>query len=317
MKHAKEVRRIYPFSDGNMLQKAYYLFNCLTRDILNYTAFAGKFNTVYLKAFEDAIAAAQDAPQDNQIIDILAQKTELVNKQMEKCRQIIMKERYFLEEAFKDNKPVLNEFGYNDYLSARDKKSEMARYLRILVTANVKYNAELIAAGFDQTAIDEVKATFDRLITVSNDQEYYKGERIALTQSRIEKMNAVWEIVLDVAKAGKIIFIDNYAKQRQYIIRKSSSETGDDFSGEIEGGISQDIINEDVPPSSILLLKNTGSTNLLFCMSDDVSAPCINGIEVTENQEKSIIVAELGSGNRLVVTNKSSDARGSYSVTIS
>jgi len=283
----------------------------------DFSGFSIKFNADYLKDFGDAIAAAQDAPQDNQIIDILAHKTKLVNDQMEKCRRLVMKERYFLEEAFKDSKHILNEFGYNDYLASRDKKSEMARYMGVLTTANTKYSAELIAAGFDQAAIDEIKRVFDQLIVVSNDQEYYKGERIALTQSRIEKMNAAWAIALDVCIAGKIIYIDDYAKQQQYIIRKSSSEAGDTFSGDVDGGVSQEVADEDVTPSTILFLKNTGSTNLLFCMSDDPSVPCSGGIEVAVDQEKSIIATELGSGNRLVVTNKSADARGSYSVTIS
>ena len=302
-------------SDAIMLEKAYYIYTCLMHDLGDFTAFAIKFNQLFVDAFLLAIQDAQNAPQDNQIIDILAQKTEAVNTAVQDCRDLIGKMRFFLEDAFQDNKPVLNEFGYNDYAGARASQTEMQRYMSVLITASAKYSAELIAAGFDQLAIDKIQSTFNKLVTANNDQEYYKGERQAITQQRIEKMNACWEIVLNVCKAGKIIYADNPAKYNQYVIyeTQSGSET---YHGNVPPSQTVTILSENITPSTVFALHNKGQTVLRFCLEDDEN-PCTGGTDVDPGDELAKIANELGSGTILKATNLSDTVEGMYEVEVS
>ena len=313
----EDIKRIYAMSDASMLEIAYYIYTCLTHDLADFTAFAAKFDQVFADAFLAAIQEAQNAPQDNQIIDILAQKTEAVNMALEDCRKLIKKMRFFLEDAFKDNKPILNEFGYNDYAGARASQTEMQRYMSVLITASDKYKVELNAAGFDQAQIDKIQTTFDKLVTANNDQEYYKGERQAITQQRIEKMNACWEIVLNVCKAGKIIYADNPAKYKQYLLYENQSGSGTDlYEGTVPPSGTVTILTEGITPSTIFLLHNTGQSVLKFCLEDDED-PCSAGTDVDSGDELTIIANELGNGTILKATNLSGTVEGMYKVEVS
>ena len=313
----KDIVRIYFMSDASMLEKARYIYNCLVHDLADFTAFAPKFVQTFVDNFMLKIEAAEDAPQDNQIIDILAQKTDAVNQAMEDCRKLFNKMRYFLEEAFKSNTSLLNEIGYNDYGAARNSQKEMIRFMKVLVTACNKYASELIAVGFDQNQIDSIQATLDKLVTANDDQEYYKGERQAITQQRIEKMNAVWEIVLDVCKAGKIIYADNPAKYKQYVLYESQSGSGSDtHTGNVPPAQTAIILTEGITPSTVFGLENTGQTTLKFCLEDDQN-PCTSGNDVAAGDERTIIANELGSGTILKATNLSDTEEGSYRITVS
>ena len=225
--------------------------------------------------------------------------------------------RFFLEDAFKDNTSILNEFGYNDYQGARSSQKEMQRYMSVLITASAKYSAELIAAGYDQHAIDEIQTTFDKLLTANNAQEYYKGERQAITQQRIEKMNTAWEIVLNVCKAGKIIYANNPAKYNQYVLYENQSGSGSDvYHGNVPLAQTVTILSEGITPSTVFSLHNKGLTVLKFCLEDDEN-PCTSGTDVQPGDELTTIADQLGSGTILKVTNLSDTVEGMYEVTVS
>jgi hypothetical protein len=315
MKKANEVQRLFAMSYGHALEKLYYILSCITGDQTDFATFAAKFTAQFITDFHALILAAQDAPQDNQIIDIQVQKTGAVNSMMETCISLIAKERYFLPLAFTD-KAILNEFGANDYDASRSSHTEMLRFMGVLTSANVKYSVQLLAAGMTQAELDAVKNAYDNLLRANNEQEYYKGERVTLTQQRINKFNAAWEVLTDICTAGKIIYVDNYAKQRQYIIYKSSSSGSDIFTGVVGNDVTKEIADTEIPPSTNVLMKNTGTTNLRFCMRDD-NNPCTGGVVLAAGEEKSKLASELGSGNNLYVTNESVISDGSYKVTLS
>nr|MBC8384421.1 hypothetical protein [Candidatus Cloacimonadota bacterium] len=173
------------------------------------------------------------------------------------------------------------------------------------------------AAGFDQVQIDNIQVTFDKLVSANNAQEYYKGERQAITQQRIIKMNAVWEIVLNVCKAGKLVYSNNPAKYKQYLLYENQSGSGTDVhSGDIAPAQTAIVLSEGITPSTVFGLQNTGLTVLKFCLEDDEN-PCAGGTDVDPGDEKTIIANDLGNGTILKVTNQSDTVEGSYKVTIS
>ena len=314
MKKANEVQRLFAMSYGHSLEKLYYVYSCVSVDQGDFETFAAKFTAQFISDFLVLIQAAQDAPQDNQIIDIQVQKTHAVNALMQTCINLIAKERYFLPLAFKDQ-AILNEFGANDYDASRSSHTEMLRFMGVLTAANVKYATQLLAAGMTQAELDAVKNAYDNLLRANNEQEYYKGERVTLTQQRINKFNAAWEVLTDICTAGKIIYVDNYAKQRQYIIYKSSSSGSDTYSGIVGNDVTKEVADTEIPPSTNVLMKNTGTTDLRFCMRDD-NNPCTGGVVLTSGEEKSKLASELGSGHNLYVTNESVISDGSYEVTL-
>jgi len=313
----KDVKRLYNVSDAKAIEKLYYIHTCYMHDQADFFAFHAKFTTLFGDNLLTEIQTAQNAPQDDQMIDILAQKTQDVNDAMTDIRETFYKMRYFLELAFKDKPHLLNEFGFNDYARVRNSQSEMQDFMAVLVAASNKYSANLIAAGYDQIAIDKLQSIYDNLVQANNDQEYYKGERKALNQQRVILINAAWEIVQDICRAGKIIYAEDYAKYQQYVLYEGSSgSNGQTYHGNVPPAQTVVVLSEGITPETVFALLNKGQTVLKYCLEDDEN-PCTVGTDVNPGDELTIIANELGTGTILKVTNLSDTVEGMYEVEVS
>jgi hypothetical protein len=317
MINQREIKRNYNMSDANMLSKVSFVSNCITKDLAKFTLFAPKFNAQYIIDLEEAITDARESLQDVTTTAILAQKTDAVNKIMEHCRILIEKEKYFVKLAFADSPSLIYEFGNTGFMPSRCTADEMLRYMGVLTMANDKYTSQLIAAGYSVADIDEVRTAWQDLQDAVLAQEYYKGERVALTVQRIEKLNKAREMVADVCKVGKIVFSDNPAAQKNYIFFKSRSKTGTDtFEDTIDAGASKEVTESEITPSTHLEIKNTGKTELEFFLAD-------YGIEHSDSlvlhpkEHKKLTADKLGTGSLLYVHNLSSLLQGSYRVLVS
>lgn len=85
------------------------------------------------------------------------------------------------------------------------------------VTAE-KYKTQLIAAGFSHDKIDEIETLRSSLDSANNSQENFKKSRPVTTQERVIIYNELWKIITDIAKAGKDIYKNDYAKYQRYVI---------------------------------------------------------------------------------------------------
>ncbi len=179
------------------------------------------------------------------------------------------------------------------------------------------YAAELIAAGFLQAKIDKLQTCYNDLLKADDEQEGFKIEVKKLTNERIEMLNAVWTIVLNICRIGKLIYADNYGKYQQYVLYHSSSEGEPDvFHGNVPAGQTVVILEENITPTTMFKLMNKGTTILQFCL-EDTHNPCIEGVELNPDEEQEIIANELGAGTILKCTNKSQTDEGMYEVEVS
>ncbi len=312
----KDARRLYRYKDAKAIEKLYYIHTCFMHDRTYFEAFHAKFTELFGDELLAMIQAAQNAPQDDQLVDIMAQKTQLVNDIMANIQLAFYKMRYFMEEAFKNKLHVLNEFGVNDYGRVRNSQSELQEFMATLVTASNKYAIELIAAGYSQDNIDKLQVLYDDLVAANNDQEYYKGERRALNQQRVNLINEAWKVVQDICRAGKIIFIDDYAKYKQYVLYEGSGgSSSNTYSGSVLPDGTVVILAEGIEPDTALILQNKGQSTLKFCLEDDEN-PCTSGTEVNPATEIVTTGVELGEGTILKVTNLSDTVEGMYEVEV-
>ena len=317
MINQREIKRNYNISDADMLSKVSFVCNCLEIDLEKFTLFAPKFNAQYHIDLKEAIKDARKHLPDFTQAAILGQKTDAVNNIMEHCRILIEKEKYFVKLAFADNPSLIYEFGNTGFMPSRCTADEMMRYMGVLTMANDKYTPQLAAVGYSQSDIDEVRTTLQELQDAVLAQEYYKGERVALTVQRIEKLNIAREMVADVCKAGKIVFSTDPAKQKQYIFFKSRSKTGTDtFKDSVNAGESKEVTESDITPSTHLEIRNTGKTELKFFLADyGIEHP--DSMVLHPGEHKKLTADKLGTGSRLNVHNLSSLLHGSCKVLVS
>lgn len=228
MKRPTESIRNYKFTDGEMFEKANVIKTCFTADITDFSNFDKDLDQAYLDNLTATILNAEKVSQDNQIIDQLVQKTDLVEKLLDDCRIAAQGSKYFIEKAFPNNKSKWNEFGYNDYNEARRSQLKMIQYMNVLYKVTNSNKDALLAAGYDQTKIDELNTLANQLNVANTDQQVFMKERARLTNQRVELMNEVWIIIQNICKVGKIIYVDDYSRYQQYVIYEKRSNNDPD-----------------------------------------------------------------------------------------
>jgi hypothetical protein len=225
MKRATELVRSYNYPDGEMFEKSNVIKSCFTIDIQDFTAFDNDLDQAYLDNLIVVINNANKVPQDNQVIDQLTQKTDIVEKLMDDCRVAAQGSKYFIEKAFPNNRSMWNEFGYNDYDEARKSQLKMILFMKVLRTVALTNKDALIAAGFDQTKIDEIDGLATRLDSANTAQQVFIKKRKQLSYERIEILNELWAIIQHICKVGKIIYVNDYGHYQQYVMYEKKSDT--------------------------------------------------------------------------------------------
>ena len=218
MSKMKRILKKFKCTDAKMLEEARIKLNALKIDIDLFTAFDPNFTNEYVSAFTAKIVEAEAEIIDNVIRDQLAAKTATVENIFDSCRKKYRSVKYFVGIAFENNKAVQNEFGFNDYNTARRNQVKMIVFMRQLGISAKRYQSELIASGMTEESINEIETLSNDLSLSNEQQEDFKKQRVLLTQSRIILYNEVWDFVRQVARAGKIIFEYNPAKYAIYLL---------------------------------------------------------------------------------------------------
>lgn len=249
------------------------------------------FATVWL----NAINAAETFIGDDAVIDQQVQKREAVEAALKLCRNHFQDAKYFIEKTFPDNIPVWNEFGYNDYEKSRQSQPLMVQFMKVFFKIATKYKLKLIAKGYPQTEITKINTLKTQLNNADISQETFKGDRGVLTQDRIKLLNAVWKITKLTGKAGKQIFQNNFAKYVHYLLPPDEQPTfpkeGLNDAGET---VSTYHPQKPLPPTKLYLLKSTGTTQQVFCLSATKNGVCSGGVIIQPGTEEIHPASDLG-----------------------
>lgn len=166
--------------------------------------FADPFAADWLTSIE----ASEDVVDAETRDDQLTGKTADVLEQMALGKQVYGEMKYFVNKAYPDNKPVQNEFGFNDYDGKSDKQPKMIRFLKKLYnTANsATYKPALLAASCTQPKIDDVKAIHDALFAANNSQNAFNHSSGVDTDARDTQYNETWAFSKKVNACAHIIY---------------------------------------------------------------------------------------------------------------
>ncbi len=224
----KQLLRNYTGADDKMVEVSKTIRDVFNVDKPDFIIFDEDFSDPYETNYSTKISAAESVVKDETIQDQSTQLSNAVESQMVLGRKKYQAAKFFIEKAF-PNKPLIwHEFGYDDYDKCRTIQSRFISFLKTLHTAMLKYSTQLIAAKYTQAKIDEILAIRTALDSANSAQEQFMKERPQLTFERIEILNACWSVTSTVAKAGKIIFEDNYGKYQKYVITDVTDTPPDD-----------------------------------------------------------------------------------------
>jgi hypothetical protein len=220
-----QLTRDFSISDNTMLQDGRINHAQFVLDQADFVAldddFKLPFETNWLAAIEDASKTLND----EQIVDVQTGLTAQVVACLEDCRAHFQGAKYYVEKAFENKLWVLNEFGYDNYEDVRRVPEKMITFMDVFSATANKYKAELLAAKYTKAQIDAIATKRQALIEAKKQQELGKNSRYSATQNRILLLNMAWGFRTKVAKAAKVIYADNYAKYKIYLLPASEEAT--------------------------------------------------------------------------------------------
>jgi hypothetical protein len=246
-----------------LLEQAGVMHGHLSNDIALFTADFPKIDAAFVTDFENAIDAADNTPSDEEVVNDQQVKTLSVIQIMKTARKRMQRLFIYADLAFEDNPLAREIFGHHLY---QKHKTNQLKMLEILELAHKKaedadYKQDLIDEGFTQLRIDELETLRVGLQDANLQQEGHKTDRPVISQTRVTNMNAVWDFMVEVNKASKVVFEDDYAKQQQYFLypENSSGSGGDDNSSNatVSGTVTDDSTDGALSGAEVELKKGS------------------------------------------------------------
>ena len=216
----KKFNRTY----DEVLLQASLFHSELVRDIAEFSAFSPTFSPSFADDFLSDIEAADDIPTNEEDLNVQAVLTMEVEEQMILARKHFQKLLLFVGIAWNNSESKLKAFGKDSYLPSRNSPSNMASLLSGLYnTANsAEYKGNLIAVGFSQNDINLLNTLSEDLTTKMNTQIEYKNHSFSRTEERVTAYNKVWDSMVKISSASKMIFQYSPAKIEFYLLYQGS-----------------------------------------------------------------------------------------------
>ena len=216
----ESINREYTKDDLEMMEQAQVFHDNFVLDQADFTAAFPKFLTPYETNFQTEINTADAIPPDSEVVQAIALVTEQIETQMELGRKAMQKLFVYVKVAFSDSQARLKSFGKSEYDKSRNSQLKLKELLeKANRQADVAANkTALLAAGYTQAAIDELKTISDEIDSLNAEQEDMKSERFKKTEDRIVQYNKVWAFLEEISEASKVVFVDSPAKLAQYLL---------------------------------------------------------------------------------------------------
>jgi hypothetical protein len=299
-----------------MTETARTIQSLFASDIAKFTNFDSTLTPAFATQFLAAVVAAETVVADSSVVDQQVQKTELVLAAMEKAKAKYGDVKYFVQKTFPNSPGTQNEFGLNDYENARKSTPQMVQFLDEMSKACVKYQPQLLAAGYNAPAIVEIQTIRTELLTANSTQEVFKKQRPKLTEDRIIILNTCYTFVTQVNQAAQLVFKTDFAKQKQYVFNPSSETSNLIFIGTVAANSTKNAGSVSFLLENVFAFKNTGVAPLAFCLS---STNDIEGIKIEIGG--GAIITKSGSelnldATNLIVQNLDSGTEGSYEIEV-
>jgi len=164
-----------------------------------------------------------------------------------------------------------------------------------------------------------MRTTFN---TARTSQLALMGELEGMKDVSIEKRDVIevqlMKNILFIAfnNVGNVEAMNTYFDQS--FIRSVEPDEKEIYTGTVAENVTQSVIEEPFTDDPEIVLSNTGTTDLMFCLAPTAETACTAGITIAPDESQTVNASELGdiSYTFLNVTNLSSDTEGEYSVSI-
>ena len=208
----------FHITHDSMISESRTILTEFKKDQTAFGVFDKDFKTPYDTEWETKLKAAEETPSDIVVKAGMKVSSVDVETEMSHCRDCFQGAKFFIEKAFPLNPAIWHYFGYNEYEHCRNNHDRMPGFMTDFSTAANKYDTELIAVNFTDPMITNILVIRDELNAKLSEQHQLITERPLATQNRVHLLNEVWGIRQNVGMASKIVFKDDVAKYRIYLL---------------------------------------------------------------------------------------------------
>ena len=185
----------------------------------NFSAFDGHyFTTDFVAAFKQSLQTAYETLKNKTAESVQMQYTQKVAALMSESRTAYHKCKHFLTIFFKQN-PIYTENGLSkSYQAAVKSTDKMLIFLLNIYEIGEKHKDNLAVIGYTINDLEELKALHNSLLEAIVAQKIARQNKIAATHQRTEAYNKVYEFVHKTCRAAKLIFANNSALYKEFLI---------------------------------------------------------------------------------------------------
>jgi hypothetical protein len=214
------ITKKFSKSYDDALTQAYLFQSELVADQALFTAFSSKYAPTFAADFLADIQAADDIPTNEDDLNSQTLLSRQVEDKMELCKVHYQKLLLHVGFAWPNDDLILKVFGNNDYMDARRNPSKLTNLLQNAYNRanSTTYKADLISAGFIQADITLLDTLNDDLRAKLDEQQSFINHSTIRAQERAVAFNKVWDTMVQISNASKLIFKDNPAKVEYYLL---------------------------------------------------------------------------------------------------
>ncbi len=193
-------------------------------------AFTAKFpfiNEDYVTALNASIATSNELPLDNQVVGNIKLLTADVNAQVVLGRYALSDLNTYAKLTYKTDITKQRSFGQAKWEEAYTDQEKMENALQYAndQAALAPFATELAAKGFSVSDNENLLTIAANINSRNRLQEGAINQRPVTTQERIVQYNSMWEMVKDVSLAAKMLYRNDAAKYRQYLLYPNNTDT--------------------------------------------------------------------------------------------
>lgn len=219
----KEIIRTYNFTDAHLITEANRVLDCIIRDTTEFTARG--WNATEQQLWNQLLADFDAMPTDDELEGLKMEKTAAKDEKRSfvenYCRNIMN----MVMKKYRNNQPRIKRFGEQAFSQMTDEQI-LRSSKHIFRTANT-FLTDLQTEGLTSAMLDDFKQAYINFDEAISDQKESISNRDVATEERIEKGNALYELIAIWASVGKTIFYTiSEAKYNDYVIYNTS--TGSD-----------------------------------------------------------------------------------------
>jgi hypothetical protein len=220
----KQAKRKFHISDPDFIQEAKNKTSFFKKDKADFINFDADFNDPFYDSIQLLIEEVENV-ETNRLLRIQqTQLADIVEENMERCREKFNDAKHFIEKAFPNNTAIWDSFGYKRYRKVRKSHIGFNAFMQSFHRRAMQYATELIAKNYTQAMIDEIETLQKALEEAMSDHRAFKKGRPVETDDRITKLNELYDLIMQVCRAGKRIYKKSWAKYQKYLFKHFKKE---------------------------------------------------------------------------------------------